>query len=98
MKKPSRAGSRRLGFSSFLAGGKPAQQALNQFLAAANQRAEPLGKQLGVERLLERLVNRRAVEAERAAVVGQQGDQDRLGEIDVLPQVLANLQRFDPAD
>jgi len=64
---------------------------LDQFLAAADQRPQPLGEQLGVERLLERFVDCRAVEAERAAVIRQQRDQNRLGEIDVLPQVLADL-------
>src|SRR5262249_12413501 len=43
---------------------------LDQFLAGANQRAEAFGKQFGVKRLLERLVDRRTVEAERTAVVG----------------------------
>src|SRR5688572_15453435 len=73
-------------------------QSLNQLFAAADERPQTLGEQLGIERLFERLVDCRAVEAERAAVVGQKRDQDRLGEIDVLAEVLADLERFDPAD
>ena len=35
---------------------------LDQFLAAADERAEPFGQQLGVERLLERLIDGGAIE------------------------------------
>src|SRR5262249_1676035 len=71
---------------------------LDQLFAGTDQRSQAFGKQLAVERLLERLVDRRSVEAQRAAVIGQESDQNRLGKIGVLPEVLADLQRFDPAD
>ena len=64
---------------------------LNQFLAAADQRAESFGQQLGVERLFERFVDGGTIKAERAAVVGQKRDQDRFAKVGVLPQVLADL-------
>ena len=78
--------------------GRPDLKSLDELFAGADQRAKPFGKQGHVERFLERLIDRRAVEAERAAVVGQQGDQDRLAELAVATQILANLQRFELAD
>lgn len=47
---------------------------LDQLFAGADQRLQPLGQQGGVERLLERLIDRRAIEADRLAVIRQQGD------------------------
>ena len=83
-----RAGAlRRLAADSF---GRPymlkvrslaAPRLLDQFLLRADQRAEAFGQQGGVERLLERFVDARAIEVRGRAVIRQQGDQDRLAEL-----------------
>src|SRR5690606_20227372 len=59
-----------------LAGGRFG--ASDEFLLGADERPQTLGQEVRVERLLERLVDARAVEAHRAAVIGQQGDENRL--------------------
>ena len=59
---------------------------------------EAFRQQFGVEGLLERFVDARAIEAQRAPVIRQQSDQNRLGEVGVLSQILTNLERFDLAD
>ena len=47
------------------------EAALYEFFFGANQRSQALGQKRGVERLLERLVYARTIEAGRASVVGQ---------------------------
>ena len=68
------------------------------FLFRTDQGAKSFCQKVGVERLLERLVDRGTIEAHRVPIIGQQCDQNRLGKVGVLPQILANLQRFDFAD
>ena len=63
----------------------------DELLAGSDQGAKSFGQKLGVEWLLKRFVDRGTIEAHRAAVVGQQGDQDRFPEIGILAQVLADL-------
>ena len=71
---------------------------LHEFFLAADQRAETFSQETSVKGLLERFVDARAIKAERLAVIGQQGDQDDVGEVIVFAQVLADLQRFHFAD
>ena len=63
----------------------------NELLLGTDEGAKSFGQKRGVERFLERLVDARAIEAGGAAVVGQQGDQDHLGEVDVAAQILTDL-------
>ena len=93
IKKPLR-GSDRNGFeyvnrSCDLVNGKLPES--DELLAGSDQGAKSFGQKFGIERLLERFVDRGTIEAHRAAVVGQQGDQDRFREIGILTQGLADL-------
>src|SRR5688500_18765972 len=71
---------------------------LDQFFPGADQGAKSFGQKFGIEWLLKGFINRRAVKAQRAAVIGQQRDQDRFGEVDIFAQILANLQSFNLSD
>ena len=53
---------------------------------------------MSIERFLERFVDATAIEAHRLAIVWKQSDEDNVGEIDILSQVLADLNRFDLSD
>lgn|GEM_PF-3370814 len=64
---------------------------LDELFASTDQGPEPFGQQGDVERFFKGFVNCGAVEAQHAAVVGQQGDEDDLGELGITPQVLADL-------
>ena len=82
--------------SAVLINGDPV--GLHQLFSGTDQRSQSLGQQAGVKRLLERLVDCRAIEGNGISIVGQQCDQNRFGEIVILTQVLADLQGFDLPD
>jgi hypothetical protein len=63
----------------------------DELFTSSDQGAKSFGQKFGIEWLLERFVDRGTIEAHRAAVVGQQGDQDRFPEVGILAQVLADL-------
>ena len=50
---------------------------------------------MGVKRLLERFVDTASIKAHRLAIIWQQRDQDNIGEVNILSQVLADLHCFD---
>src|SRR5262245_19017985 len=58
--------------------------ASGELLAAADESADAFGEQGGVERLAERFVEDRAIEAARVVFIAEQADEDRLGVLGVL--------------
>ncbi len=64
---------------------------LDEFLFGSNERPKSFGEQSCVEWLLKRFIDTGPIEADRTTIIRKQSDQDRLREIAITLQVLANL-------
>jgi len=71
---------------------------LEQLFLGTDNGAKPLGQQSSVKRFYPGFVDTRAIKVHQTAIIGQQGDQDHVGELGIAAQVQTDLQRFGPAD